>query len=61
MQVNRPYQFKDKSAIRDYFVGLTGLFKNLNYSQEETAQYKEFLNKVHELADSAANRTVGQP
>jgi len=35
--VNRPYQFKDKSAIRDYFVRLTGLFKNMNYSQEESA------------------------
>ena len=35
--VNRPYQFKDKSAIRDYSVRLTGLFKNMNYSQEESA------------------------
>jgi vacuolar-type H+-ATPase catalytic subunit A/Vma1 len=53
--VNRPYQFADKSAIRDYFVRLTGLFKNLNYSKEETPQYKELLNKVQELADSTAN------
>ena len=56
--VNRPYQFKDKSAIRDYFVRLTGLFKNLNYSQEETAQYKEFLSKIQELADSTVNQNV---
>jgi V/A-type H+/Na+-transporting ATPase subunit A len=57
--VNRPYQFKDKSAIRDYFVRLTGLFKNLNYSQEETSQYQEFLNKIRELADSPANQNRG--
>ena len=56
--VNRPYQFKDKSAIRDYFVRLTGLFKNLNYSQEESAQYKEFLSKIQELADSTVNQNV---
>jgi V/A-type H+-transporting ATPase subunit A len=56
--VNRPYQFKDKSAIRDYFVRLTGLFKNLNYSQEETSQYKEFLSKIQELADSTVNQNV---
>jgi V/A-type H+-transporting ATPase subunit A len=56
--VNRSYQFKDKSAIRDYFVRLTGLFKNLNYSQEETAQYKEFLGKIQQLADSTVNQNV---
>jgi V/A-type H+/Na+-transporting ATPase subunit A len=56
--VNRPYQFKDKSAIRDYFVGLTGLFKNLNYSQEGTSQYQEFLNKIQELADSTVKQNV---
>jgi V/A-type H+/Na+-transporting ATPase subunit A len=56
--VNRPYQFKDKSAIRDYFIRLTGLFKNLNYSQEETVEYKEFLNKIRELADSSMNQNV---
>ncbi len=54
--VYRPYQFKDKSAIRDYFVRLIGLFKNLNYSQEETSQYKEFLGKIQELAGSTANQ-----
>jgi V/A-type H+-transporting ATPase subunit A len=57
--VNRPYQFADKSAIRDYFVHLTGLFKNLNYSKEETAQYKELLNKIQELADSTVNPKRG--
>jgi V/A-type H+-transporting ATPase subunit A len=56
--VNRPYQFKDKAAIRDYFVRLTGLLKNLNYSQEETAQYKEFLGKIQQLADSTVNQNV---
>jgi hypothetical protein len=43
------------SAIRDYLIRLTGLFKNLNYSQEETAQGKEFLNKIRELADFNMN------
>jgi V/A-type H+/Na+-transporting ATPase subunit A len=58
--VNRPYQFSDKSAIRDYFIRLTGLFKNLNYSQEETPEYRELLKKIQELADSAANPKRGQ-
>jgi V/A-type H+/Na+-transporting ATPase subunit A len=57
--VNRPYQFKDKSAIRDYFVRLTGLFKNLNYSQEETPESRQLLKKIQELADSTANPKQG--
>jgi len=57
--INRPYQFSDKSAIRDYFVRLTGLFKNLNYSQEETPEYRELLKKIQDLADAAANPKRG--
>src|SRR5258708_22919516 len=53
--VNRPYQFADKSAIRDYFVRLTGLFKNLNYSKEDSPEYRELLKKIQELADAAIN------
>jgi V/A-type H+-transporting ATPase subunit B len=35
---------------------VTGLFKNLNYAQEDTAQHKEFLGKIQELAGSTANQ-----
>ena len=57
--INRPYQLADKSAIRDYFVRLTGLFKNLNYSQEGTPEYRKLLKKIQELADAAANPKRG--
>ena len=53
--INRQYHFPDKSAVRDYFVRLTGLFKNLNYSREETPEYKELLKKIVDLAGSAVN------
>jgi V/A-type H+/Na+-transporting ATPase subunit A len=56
--VNRTYQFPDKSAIHDYFVRLTGLFNNLNYAKEETSEYKEFLDKIQELADSTVKQNV---
>jgi V/A-type H+-transporting ATPase subunit B len=36
---------------------VTGLFKNLNYAQEDTAQHKEFLGKIQELAGSTANQS----
>ena len=56
--VNRSHQFPDKSAIRDYFVRLSGLFKNLNYAEEEASEYKELLNKIQELADSTVKQNV---
>ena len=56
--VNRSYQFPDKSAIRDYFVRLTGLFKNLNYAEEEASEHKELLKKIQELADSPVKQNV---
>jgi V/A-type H+/Na+-transporting ATPase subunit A len=55
---NWTYQFPEKSAIQDYFVRLTALFKNLNYAKEETSEYKEFLNKIQELADSTVEQNV---
>jgi V/A-type H+-transporting ATPase subunit A len=50
--VNRQYQFKDKEAVRDYFTRLTGLFKNLNYAQEDSPEHAEYLKQIQELAQS---------
>ena len=50
--VNRPYQFEDKKAARDYFTRLTGLYKNLNYAREDAPDYTSCLKQIHELADS---------
>jgi V/A-type H+-transporting ATPase subunit A len=50
--VNRQYQFKDKGAVRDYFTSLTGLFKNLNYAQQDSPEYNDYLNKIQQLSQS---------
>jgi V/A-type H+-transporting ATPase subunit A len=50
--VNRQYRFADKSAARDYFTRLTGLFKNLNYSREDAPEHASYLKQIRELADS---------
>jgi V/A-type H+-transporting ATPase subunit A len=50
--VNRHYQFKDKEAARDYFTKLTGLFKNLNYAQEDSPEHTDYLKQIQELAQS---------
>ena len=50
--VNRQYQFQDKESARDYFTRLTGLFKNFNYSREDSPEYANYLKQINELADS---------
>jgi V/A-type H+-transporting ATPase subunit A len=50
--VNRQYQFADKEAARDYFTRLTGLFKNLNYSREDSPAHGDYLKQINDLANS---------
>ncbi|MEJ2224272.1 MAG: V-type ATP synthase subunit A [Syntrophobacterales bacterium] len=50
--INRQYKFADKGAAREYFTRLTMLYKNLNYSPEDSPTYGDYLKQIHELADS---------
>ena len=52
--VNRQYKFEDKNTARDYFTRLTGLYKNLNYSREDAPEHTDYLQQIHELADSVS-------
>lgn len=47
--VERDYRFDDKEQARDYFTRLTGLLKNLNYSQSGSQDYDRFLSEIAEL------------
>ncbi len=46
---NSQMRFADKKEARDFFVKLTGLFKNLNYAHYESSEYKEYIAKIEEL------------
>jgi V/A-type H+-transporting ATPase subunit A len=50
--VTREYKFKDKEQVRDYFLRLTGLFKNFNYSSEDSPDRAKYLKQMEEMADS---------
>ncbi len=52
--VTRPYAFNDKNLARDYFVKLTGLFKNFNYASPKTPEYDNLLKQIDELSDKQA-------
>jgi len=50
--VTREYKFDDKEQVRDYFLRLTGLFKNFNYSSEDSPDRAKYLKQMEELAAS---------
>jgi V/A-type H+-transporting ATPase subunit A len=50
--VTREYKFEDKEEVRDYFLRLTGLFKNFNYSSEDSPDRAKYLKQMEDLADS---------
>ncbi|AMO57564.1 ATP synthase subunit A [Endozoicomonas montiporae] len=47
--IRQHYNFADKEVARDYFVKLTGLFKNLNYSHDGSPEYNGYIQKIEEL------------
>jgi len=44
--VQKEYNFKDKEEVRTYFINLTSYYKNLNYTQESSPEYKELKGKI---------------
>ena len=51
--VTRDYGFTDKTAARDYFTRLTGLFKNFNYAAEDSPDYGDLMKQIDDLSASA--------
>lgn len=43
--LNTP-EFKDKDCVRQYFVKLTGLFRNLNYSRSDSPDYQKYMQEI---------------
>ncbi len=47
--IEREHRFQTKDQVREYFTRLTGLYKNLNYSQRESQEYKDLLSQIEQL------------
>jgi V/A-type H+-transporting ATPase subunit A len=50
--VEADYDIDDRDEARDFFTRLISLYKNLNYSPDDTAEYDRYLREIHELVDS---------
>ncbi|MGI9276360.1 MAG: V-type ATP synthase subunit A [Endozoicomonas sp.] len=53
--IRQSYNFADKEVAREYFVKLTGLFKNLNYAHDGSPEYNSYLQKIEELRSQFAS------
>ena len=47
--IEKPYRFESRKAAQAFFTELTGLYKNLNYSQPETQGYRNFASNIDAL------------
>jgi V/A-type H+-transporting ATPase subunit A len=54
--INRFYHFADKDAARDFFVRLTGLFRNLNDAPEASPTYTAYRQQIEDLASGQQGR-----
>jgi len=56
--IDRDYTFDSNNDVRDFFTRLTGLFKNLNYAEFNSAEYHKYVQQIDELEKAAY---AGQP
>jgi len=47
--IDRDYKFDDKEKAREFFTRLTGLYKNYNYTAEDTPQYQDYEKQIREI------------
>lgn len=52
--INADYRFANQDEARNYFMRLTGLFKNLNYAAAGSAEYSAVMAKIDLLHDEWA-------
>jgi V/A-type H+-transporting ATPase subunit A len=51
---NHDFNFSDFNEVTDFFKKLINLCKQLNYSQFQSAQYKEFMQQIEDMIGQAA-------
>ncbi len=57
--VEAEYAIDDRDEARDFFTRLISLYKNLNYSPDDSAEYARYLREIRELMDSKRLKVAG--
>jgi V/A-type H+-transporting ATPase subunit A len=48
-----PYKFESKEDAREFFIRLTGLFKNFNYAAKDSRDYGQLMRQIDDLSAHA--------
>ncbi len=56
--IRQEYNFSDKEEVRDYFIKLTGLFKNLHYAHYASPEYSNYMSRIQELRGQFAREAL---
>ena len=50
--VEADFDIDDRDVAQDFFTRLISLYKNLNYSPDDSAEYARYLREIEDLVDS---------
>jgi V/A-type H+-transporting ATPase subunit A len=50
--IEADYAIDDRDEVQDYFTRLISLYKNLNYSPDDSAEHARYLREIRDLVDS---------
>ena len=50
--IEADYAIDDRDAVQDFFTRLISLYKNLNYSPDDSAEHARYLKEIRDLVDS---------
>lgn len=56
--VDADYAIDDREAARDFFTRLISLYKNFNYSHDDSAEYARYLREIHDMVDSKRQKVA---
>ena len=56
--IRQTYNFENKDQIRDYFMKITGMFKNMHYAHFQSPEYNSYMEKIQELRSQYAASAV---
>ncbi|MFZ1865614.1 MAG: V-type ATP synthase subunit A [Polyangiales bacterium] len=54
--IGAEYDIDDRDEARDFFTRLISLYKNLNYSPDDSAEYARYLREIRETVDAKRQR-----
>jgi V/A-type H+-transporting ATPase subunit A len=54
--VQRDFDFRTKDEIRGFFIRLTGLFRDLNYSREQSTDHQRYSGEISALLEGAPGK-----